>query len=162
MSDNKKLIKNGGDGTFFGNLLRGVVKTGKKVGIPLLEAITSGNPSGIFKAISGDKSLSGEDKEMLILEMQKDIEYEKGITRRWESDNKQEHWLPRLVRPIVLINYTLLVDVVVLNGIWGKPLETVYMPLLLSLAATVTGGILLLENLAKQRKLKKTNGREYN
>ena len=68
MSDNPKLIKNGGEGTFFGNLLRGIVKTGKKVGMPLLDAVTSGSASEIFKAISGDTELTKEDKEKLIAE----------------------------------------------------------------------------------------------
>jgi len=153
MSDkNPKLKKNGGDGTFFGNLLRGVVKTGKSVGVPLLDAITGGSVSNIVKAISGDTELTADEKEMLLAEMQKDVEREREISRRWESDNKQEHWLPKLVRPIVLTNYTILVDIVVLNGIWGKPIEQVYMPLLLSLAATVTGGYFALREFGKTRK----------
>jgi hypothetical protein len=150
--DNKNLIKNGGKGTFFGNLLRGVVKTSKSVGIPLLDAMTSGNVSQIFKAISGDTALSVEDKEMLVAEMQKDIEHEREFSKRWESDNKQEHWLPKLIRPLVLANYTLLVDIVILNGIWGKPLEQTFLPLLLSLAATVTGGYFALREFGKTKK----------
>ena len=45
MSDRK--LKNNGKGTFFGNLLRGLVKTGKTVGEPLLDAITGGSVSQI-------------------------------------------------------------------------------------------------------------------
>ena len=149
---NDKLIKNGGEGTFFGNLLRGVVKTGKTVGAPLLDAITGGSASNIIKAITGDTELSADDKEMLLAEMQKDVEHEKELTKRWESDNKQEHWLPKLIRPLVLANYTLLVDVVILNGIWGKPLNQTFLPLLLSLAATVTGGYFALREFGKRNK----------
>ena len=152
MSDNPNLIKNGGDGTFFGNLFRGIKKNGINVGKGVLAAITTGNPTAILSAISQDPSITDEQADIMIAEMQKDIEYEKEITRRWESDNKQEHWLPRLVRPIVLINYTILVDIVVLNGIWGKPLEQMYMPLLLSLAATVTGGYFALREFGKTKK----------
>jgi hypothetical protein len=150
MSDNK--LKNNGKGTFFGNLLRGLVKTGKTVGEPLLDAITGGSVSQIFKAISGESELTPDEKELLIVEMQKDVEYEKELSKRWESDNKQEHWLPKLIRPLVLANYTILVDIVILNGIWGKPLEQTFLPLLLSLAATVTGGYFALREFGKTRK----------
>ena len=131
MSDNPKLIKNGGNGTFFGNLLRGVIKTGKKVGMPFLDAITSGNASEIFKAISGDTELTKEDKEMLVAEMQKDIEHDRELTKRWESDNKSEDWLPRNIRPLTVLNFTILIDIVVLSSMWGKPLGEAYLPLLL-------------------------------
>ena len=43
--DSKKL-KNNGKGTFFGNLLRSVVKTGKKAS-PIFDAITGGKVSDI-------------------------------------------------------------------------------------------------------------------
>ena len=149
---NDKLKKNGGEGTFFGNLLRGVVNTGKSVGLPLLDAVTSGNVSQIFKAISGETELSADEKEMLVAEMQKDVEYDRELTKRWESDNKQEHWLPKLIRPLVLANYTILVDIVILKGIGGKSLDAAFIPLLLSLAATVTGGYYALREFGKTRR----------
>ena len=152
MPKNPNLIKNGGDGTFFGKLFKGIGKIGKTVGPGLITAIATGNPLAILGAIQKDPALSKDDKEMLIAEMNKDIEHERELTKRWESDNKQEHWLPRLVRPIVLLNYTALVDIVVLNGIWGKPIEDMYMPLLLSLAATVTGGYFALREFGKTKR----------
>jgi hypothetical protein len=129
-----------------------VVKTGKNVGLPLMEAIATGNISSIVKVITGDKELTAKDKEVLLTELQKDIEQERELTKRWESDNKQEHWLPKLIRPLVLANYTVLVDIVILNGIWGKPLEQMFLPLLLSLAATVTGGYFALREWGKTKK----------
>ena len=63
MSNNPKLKKNGGDGTFFGNLLRGIVKTGKSVGSPLLDAVTGGKISDIFSALTKDDTLTPEEKE---------------------------------------------------------------------------------------------------
>ena len=46
--DSKKL-KNNGKGTFFGNLLRSLVKTGKKAS-PIFDAITGGKVSDIYKS----------------------------------------------------------------------------------------------------------------
>ena len=152
MSNNPKLIKNGGNGTFFGNLLRGVVKTGKKIGIPLLDAVTSGSASDIFKAISGDTELSVEDKEMLIAEMQKDVEHERELTKRWESDNKSEDWLPRNIRPLAVLNFTILIDVVILSSMWGKPLGEVYLPILMTMGLTVIGGYFTLREFGKTKK----------
>jgi hypothetical protein len=152
MNENPQLIKNGGNGTFFGNLLRGVVKTGKKIGIPLLDAVTSGSASDIFKAISGDTELSVEDKEMLIAEMQKDIEHERELTKRWESDNKSEDWLPRNIRPLAVLNFTILIDVVILSSMWGKPLGEVYLPILMTMGLTVIGGYFTLREFGKTKK----------
>tara|TARA_R110002110_G_scaffold314977_2_gene528110 strand:+ start:452 stop:922 length:471 start_codon:yes stop_codon:yes gene_type:complete len=151
MSDNPKLIKNGGEGTFFGNLLRGIVKTGKKVGMPLLDAVTSGSASEIFKAISGDTELTKEDKEMLIAEMQKDVEHDKELTKRWESDNKSQDWLPRNIRPLAVLNFTILIDVVILSSMWGKPLGEAYLPLLLTMGMTVIGGYFTLREFGKTK-----------
>tara|TARA_R110000782_G_C14525182_1_gene381603 strand:- start:49 stop:507 length:459 start_codon:yes stop_codon:yes gene_type:complete len=152
MSNNPKLIKNGGSGTFFGNLLRGVIKTGKKIGVPLLDAVTNGSASDIFKAISGDTELSEEDKEMLIAEMQKDIEHERELTKRWESDNKSQDWLPRNIRPVAVLNFTILIDIVVLSSMWGKPLGEAYLPLLLTMGMTVIGGYFTLREFGKNKK----------
>ena len=152
MSDNPKLIKNGGNGTFFGNLLRGVVKTGKKVGLPLLDAITSGSASDIFKAISGDADLSTEDKEMLVAEMQKDVEHERELTKRWESDNKSQDWLPRNIRPLVVANFTILIDIVIITSQWGKPLGEAYLPLLMTMGVTAIGGYFTLREFGKTKK----------
>lgn len=139
------------EGTFFGNLLRGVVKTGKTVGIPLLDAISGGKVADIFKAISGDTSYTQDDKEMLIAEMQKDVEHERELTKRWESDNKSQDWLPRNVRPLVVLNFTLLIDLVIINGMWGRPLGEVYLPLLMTMGVTAIGGYFTLREFGKTK-----------
>ena len=127
MNPNNK--KNGGKGTFFGNLLRGIVKTGKKVGSPLLDAVTGGKASNIINAIIGEESLTQDDKDLLLAEMQKDIEQEREISRRWESDNKSEDWLPRNIRPLVVANFTILIDFVIIASQFGKPLAETYLPI---------------------------------
>ena len=62
MSDTK-LRKNGGKGTFFGNLWRGVVKNNIPMGETIVAAIDGGNPIDVIKAISKDKDIPAKDKE---------------------------------------------------------------------------------------------------
>ena len=150
--DNPKLRKNGGNGTFFGNLLRGVVKTGKTVGAPLLDAITGGSISSIVKAISGDTNLSAEDKDMLMAEMQKDVQLEQELTKRWESDNKSGDWLPRNIRPLVVANFTILIDFVIIASQFGKPLGEAYLPILMTMGVTAIGGYFTLREYGKKNK----------
>jgi hypothetical protein len=50
---------------------------------------------------------SSEEKELVKAEIKKkilDYEYniEQEITKRWESDNNQDSWLPKNIRPLVL------------------------------------------------------------
>jgi len=151
MSKNPNLKKNGGSGTFFGKLFAGIVKTGKVVGAPLLDAISGGVASDIFKALSGEPNLSAEDKQMLIAEMQKDVEHERELTKRWESDNKSEDWLPRNIRPLTVLNFTILIDIVILSSMWGKPLGEVYLPILMTMGITVIGGYFTLREFGKTK-----------
>ena len=152
MSKNPNKIKNGGEGTFFGKLWRGIAKTGKTIGAPLLDAITGGVGGDILKAITGDTELTQEDKEMLIAELQKDVEHERELTKRWESDNESQDWLPRNIRPLAVLNFTLLIDIVILSSMWGKPLGEAYLPLLLTMGMTVIGGYFTLREFGKAKK----------
>tara|TARA_R110000822_G_C14919994_1_gene451302 strand:- start:41 stop:487 length:447 start_codon:yes stop_codon:yes gene_type:complete len=140
--------------TFFGKLWRSIASNSIPMGDSIVKAIDGGDPSEIITAISLDKekSLTPDQKEVMIAELEKDVKIDEELTKRWESDNKQEHWLPKLIRPLVLANYTILVDIVILNGIWGKPLSQAFLPLLLSLAATVTGGYFALREFGKRNK----------
>ena len=120
---NKK--KNGGDGTFVGNALRWIVSNGQTIAPEILNV--AGTITGIDSLnklgdmIRGDESLSQSDKDVILRELDKDISAEKQITRRWESDNKQSHWLPRLIRPLTLA--FLVVSTVLLIFIEGGVIE---------------------------------------
>lgn len=149
---NPKLRKNGGKGTFFGNLLRGIVKTGKNVGAPLLNAVTGGKVSDIVDAISGNTELSAEDKDMLLAEMQKDIEHEKELTKRWELDTNSKDWLPRNIRPLVVANFTLLIDFVLIASQFGRPIAEAYLPILMTMGVTAIGGYFTLREYGKTKK----------
>ena len=152
MSNNPNLIKNGGDGTFFGNLLRGAVKLGKTVSEPLLDAISGGNASEIIKAITGDSELSDSEKELLISEMQKDTELERELTKRWDSDNNSGSWLPKNIRPLVVANFTLLIDFVIIGSQFGVPLAEAYLPILMTMGVTAIGGYFTLREYGKKNK----------
>jgi len=150
---NPKLKKNGGDGTFVGNALRWLMSSGKTIAPELLNiAGTVTGVEGLSKLgdiIRGDETLSSEDKDVLLRELDKDISAEKQITKRWISDNKQTHWLPRLIRPLTLANFVLLIDIVVISSIWGKSIDEAFIPLLLTMGVTVVGGYFTVREIGK-------------
>ena len=56
----------------------------------------------IGQAIAGSNDLSPEDKVEAQRLLELEIEEQKELTKRWESDNKQELMLPKLIRPSIL------------------------------------------------------------
>lgn len=151
-SDNPNLKKNGGDGTFFGKLFAGIAKTGKTVGSGLLTAIATGNPLSILGAITKDPALSQDDKELLIAEMNKDVEEEREKTKRWVSDNQSQDWLPRNIRPLVVANFTILIDIVIISSVAGKNLGEAFLPILMTMGVTAIGGYFTLREYGKSKK----------
>ena len=136
--------------SFFGNLWRSVVKNNIPLGDTIVSAIDGGNASEVIKAISKDNKMSPEQKEIIIEGINKDIEQERELTKRWESDNKSQDWLPRNIRPLVVANFTLLIDVVILSSMWGKPLGEAYLPILMTMGVTVIGGYFTLREYGKK------------
>jgi len=155
MSDNPNLIKNGGKGTFFGNLLRGAVKISKPLTGGILNAIATGNPLEVVKAVTGSKEHTKEDKELMLADIQKDVERERELTKRWELDSKSQDWLPRNIRPLVVANFTILIDIVILSSMWGKPLGEAYLPILMTMGVTVIGGYFTLREYGKAKMIQK-------
>jgi hypothetical protein len=136
--------------SFFGNLWRSVVKNNIPLGDTIVSAIDGGNASEVIKAISNDRKMSPEQKEIIVEGINKDIEQERELTKRWESDNKSQDWLPRNIRPLVVANFTLLIDVVILSSMWGKPLGEAYLPILMTMGVTVIGGYFTLREYGKK------------
>ena len=106
MSDTK-LRKNGGKGTFFGNLWRGVVKNNIPMGETIVAAIDGGNPIDVIKAISKDKDIPAKDKEMMMADLEQDVIEMEEVTKRWQSDMSSDSWLSKNVRPLSLAFLTL-------------------------------------------------------
>lgn len=56
------------------------------------------------KRLDKDPSIDPADKEIVRAFIEQDIEDAREVTKRWESDNLQESWLPRNIRPLTLIS----------------------------------------------------------
>lgn len=154
MNDNPKLKKNGGKGTFFGNLLRGALSLGKVISPNLVGAITNATGFGDIPIIKGligqEPNLTQEDKEVLFKEIDKDIKLEQELTKRWELDTKSQDWLPRNIRPLVVANFTLLIDFVLVASQFGRPIAEAYLPILMTMGVTAIGGYFTLREYGKK------------
>ena len=138
--------------TFFGRLWRSIVKNNIPLGETLVGAIDGGNPIEILTAIKSETKITAEQKEMMLAEMQKDVEQERELTKRWESDNKSGDWLPRNIRPLVVANFTLLIDFVLIASQFGRPIAEAYLPILMTMGVTAIGGYFTLREYGKSKK----------
>ena len=141
MSDNPKL-RNNGKGTFFGNLLRGIAKTGKNVGGTVLNAISGGKVTDIVNAISGNKELSDQEKEMLLAELEQDVIEMQEVTKRWQSDMASDSWLSKNIRPLSLafLTVSLFIYIILDSSMEGFKIDKEWIDLLSSLLLLVYGG----------------------
>ena len=152
--DSKKL-KNNGKGTFFGNLLRSLVKTGKKAS-PIFDAITGGKVSDIIKAISSNKELTEAEKEMLVKELEQDVIEMQEITKRWQSDMLSDSWLSKNIRPLSLAFLTLSMFTYIIldSSLDAFKIDKQWISLLGNLLMLVYGGYFGARTLEKIRKNK--------
>ena len=150
MSDRK--LKNNGKGTFFGNLLRGLVKTGKELS-PVFEAVTGGKVSDILNAISGSKELNAVEKEMLIKELEQDVIEMQEVTKRWQSDMSSNSWLSSNIRPLSLAFLTLALFIYVIldSSLDTFKIDEQWISLLGNLLMLVYGGYFGARTLEKIR-----------
>ena len=150
---NPNKIVNGGQGTFLGNALR----TLKDISPEILSIVGTVVPgasglSAIASAIIGDKKTPQATKEILLAEIQKDIAVDQEITKRWEADSKSQDWLPRNIRPLVVANFTLLIDFVLIASQFGRPIAEAYLPILMTMGVTAIGGYFTLREYGKVKK----------
>ena len=138
-------------GTFFGNLLRGVVATGKKVS-PVFDAITGGKVSDILEAIGGSKELTALEKEMLVKELEQDVIEMQEVTKRWESDNKAS-FLTKNIRPMSLafLTITLFIYVILDSSLDSFKIDAQWISLLGNLLMLSYGGYFGARTLEKIR-----------
>ena len=156
MNDNPKLRKNGGEGTFFGNLWRSVVKNNIPLGDTIVDAIDGGSPSDIIKAIGKDKELSESQKELLLKELEQDVTEMKEISNRWKSDMQSDSWLSKNIRPLSLafLTITLFIYIVLDSSLKGFVIGKEWIELLSSLLLLVYGGYFGARALEKITKMK--------
>jgi len=134
-----KLKKNGGEGTNVGNALRWLAKQGKTIAPNLLDL--AGDITGIDsleklgQAISGNKQLTEQDKEMLLEELRQDTIEMQEVTKRWESDNLSDSWWSKNVRPLSLmfLTVTMFLYIILDSSIEGFSVGKEWIDLLSSL-----------------------------
>jgi len=150
MSDRK--LKNNGKGTFFGNLLRGLVKTGKELS-PVFDAVTGGKVSDILQAIGGSKELTAVEKEMLVKELEQDVIEMQEVTKRWQSDMSSNSWLSSNIRPLSLAFLTLALFIYVIldSSLDSFKIDEQWISLLGNLLMLVYGGYFGARTLEKIR-----------
>ena len=151
MANNK--LKNNGKGTFFGNLLRSLVKTGKKVS-PIFDAITGGKVSDILESIGNNKELTEVEKEMLVKELEQDVIEMQEITKRWQSDMLSDSWLSKNIRPLSLafLTLTLFIYIILDSSLQVFKIDQQWISLLGNLLMLVYGGYFGARTLEKIRK----------
>ena len=152
MSDTK-LRKNGGKGTFFGNLWRGVVKNNIPMGETIVAAIDGGNPIDVIKAISKDKDIPVKDKEMMLADLQQDVIEMQEVTKRWQSDMSSSSWLASNIRPLSLafLTLTLFIYIILDSALEGFKIDDEWVSLLGNLLMLVYGGYFGARTLEKIR-----------
>lgn len=151
---NPKLRKNGGKGTFFGNLWRGVVKNNIPMGETIVAAIDGGNPIDVIKAISKDKDIPVKDKETMLADLEQDVMEMQEITKRWESDNKADSFLTKNIRPLSLafLTLSLFIYVILDSSLQSFNIDQQWISLLGNLLMLVYGGYFGARTLEKIRK----------
>lgn len=156
MNNNPKLRKNGGKGTFFGNLWRSVVKNAIPLGDTIVDAIDSGDTKKVFEAISKDKELSESQKEILLANLKQDITEMEEITKRWSSDMQSDSWLSKNIRPLSLAFLTLCLSIYIVldSSLEGFKIAQEWIQLLSSLLMLVYGGYFGARALEKITKMK--------
>ena len=150
---NPKLRKNGGKGTFFGNLWRGVVKNNIPLGETIVAAIDGGNPIDVLKAITKDKEIPVKDKETMLADLQQDVMEMQEITKRWESDMSSNSWLASNIRPLSLafLTLSLFIYVILDSSLEGFKIASEWVSLLGNLLMLVYGGYFGARTLEKIR-----------
>ena len=156
LNDNPKLRKNGGKGTFFGNLWRSVVKNAIPLGDTIVDAIDGGDATKVFEAISNDQDLSESQKEILLANLKQDITEMEEITKRWSSDMQSDSWLSKNIRPLSLAFLTLCLSIYIVldSSLEGFKIAQEWIQLLSSLLMLVYGGYFGARALEKITKMK--------
>ncbi|AFM54735.1 hypothetical protein P12024L_15 [Nonlabens phage P12024L] len=157
MKDNPKLRKNGGPGTFFGNLWRAVVKNNIPLGETIVDAIDKKDVGKIFESISNDSELTEYQKEILLANLQQDVTEMEEVTKRWQSDMSSDSWWSKNIRPLSLafLTISLFLYIILDSALEEFKIDKAWIDLLSSLLLLVYGGYYgarAVEKVAKIRK----------
>lgn len=135
MSDKKKTYKEIHGTTRVGDFLRGINKD--KI-VDVAAEIITGDLGGAVKAIFKTPELSEAEKEKAVALVQLDIEEQKGVSKRWESDMASDSYLSKNVRPLSLVFLTVAtVLLIYLDGFLHLEIAEGWVSLLQNLLVTV-------------------------
>jgi hypothetical protein len=119
------------------------------------DILPSNGALGIFKeVISKDDTLSAEDKERALQLINKEIEEQREVTKRWQSDNESGNKLAATARPITLHFVSLLILSYFVMGYCEIYVPAEYTSLLVVIVPTVYGGYFALREFGKHSKRK--------
>ena len=154
MSDNKKLRKNGGEGTAVGNFLRNI--NFSKV-TEVVSNVLKGDIGGAIDIISNSKELSEEQVKMALKELEHDVIEMQEITKRWESDNLADSWWSKNVRPLSLmfLTATMFFYIILDSSLEGFSVDSEWIDLLSSLLLLVYSAYYGGRSLEKIQNIKK-------
>ena len=156
-NDNPKLKKNGGDGTFVGNFLRGVVDVSPEL-LKIAGSITGVTSLNVLAdKIKGDDSLTSKDKDIALAMIQMDISEAQEVTKRWVADTKSKYFLPNNIRPITLafLTLSLAIFIVLDSSIDNFNVENEWIDLLSSLLLLIYAAYFGGRSLEKIQKIRK-------
>ena len=105
----------------------------------------------LANAIKNDPSVNDQDTGTALELLQLDLQEEKELTKRWELDMKSDSWLSKNIRPMVVANFTLLIDFVLIASQFGKPIAEAYLPILMTMGVTAIGGYFTLREYGKKK-----------
>ena len=108
MSDNPKLIKNGGEGTNVGKWLRSIGRSDiLEKAVNIVGDVATGDWLGAVKTlISKDEKITIQQQVEANRLIELDMAEAREITKRWEADAMSDSWLSKNVRPMALIFLT--------------------------------------------------------
>lgn len=155
MGDKKKKYRDVNGTTRIGDFLR----TLSGVAPEILKLASTVLPDAGILGVLADKinktdTISQFDKDYALKQLEMDIEESKEITKRWEADMNSDSWLSKNVRPLVVANFTILIDIVVIGSMAGSSLGEAYLPLLMTMGITAIGGYFTLREYGKANKNK--------
>jgi len=113
-----------------------------------------GGLNKIGEAIAGSNDLSPADKEEAQRLLQLEIDEQKELTKRWQSDNEQELQLPKLIRPSILAYTWVLLTVLVVMDACGIVIDSVYIRVFEILALAVNSAYFGARTIEKYHKRK--------
>jgi len=141
--------------TRVGDALRWLVKQGKNISPEILTL--AGDLTGVEalsklgNAIKGDKSISQVDKDLLLAELNRDVQLEQEITKRWVADANSDNYLSKNIRPLTLafLLVCMFTFIMLDSSLEGFKMASEWIGLLKGLLMTAVGGYFVIRGAEK-------------